>query len=85
MTVSANQVLRRAGLYVCGDLEVALRAAAVDIGIDPSLIQDCAWPKLCELAPDLLDLFRFAGSAGYADIRWQSGRPIQASGGARAP
>lgn len=82
---AANQVLRRAGLYVCGDLEVALRAAVADIGIDPSLIQDCAWTKLCELAPDLLDLFRFAGSAGYADIRWQFGRPIQTNGGARAP
>ncbi|HMA91877.1 MAG TPA: hypothetical protein VKP30_04280, partial [Polyangiaceae bacterium] len=82
---AANQALRRAGLYVCGDLELALYAATADIGIDPTLIQQRRWLEVCAAAPDLIDLFQFASSAGYADARWQSGRPIYAGGGARVP
>lgn len=82
---AANQVLRRAGLFVCGDLEVALHAAAADIGLDPNHLRERSWTEWCGDAPELIDLFRFACSAGYADTRWQSGRPTQVTGGARVP
>lgn len=74
---AASQSLRRAGLYVCGDLRVALRAVATELRIDATLVQSNDWRGVCRAAPEMLDLFRFAVSSEYADIRWQSGRPAQ--------
>jgi tetratricopeptide (TPR) repeat protein len=82
---ASTQSTRRAGLYVCGDLRAALRAASVDLGIDPASIDGNRWTQVCQLAPELLDLFRFAAGAEYADIRWQLGRPAQLGGGVRTP
>jgi tetratricopeptide (TPR) repeat protein len=82
---ASNQSTRRAGLYVCGDLRVALRAASVDLGIDQGLLEGNRWSEACHVVPELLDLFRFAASAEYADVRWQPGRPAQLGGGVRTP
>ncbi len=81
---AASQSLRRAGLYVSGDLRVALRDVAIELGVDSSLVQNNQWTEVCRLAPELLDLFRFAASAEYADVRWQSGRPAQLGVGGRS-
>jgi len=81
---AATQSLRRAGLYVCGDLRVALRDGATELRLERALAERQQWLRLCQMAPDLLDLFRFAASAEYAEVRWQSGRPAQMGGQGRS-
>jgi hypothetical protein len=82
----ASQSLRRAGLYVSGDLKIALLELAREFGIENADDKENAARMLVERVietPDGLDLVRFATSAEYADVRWQSSRMNQPMGGGR--
>lgn len=66
----ARRALRRAGLFVCGHLGVAVRETAAAEGI--------AWTgktlrQLCQESEAIADIVRFATSVEYADARWRSG------------
>lgn len=61
---------RRAGLFVAGDLRVAARAVADELGLSLERGLGAA----CASSPELFDLFRLATSPEYAEARWQSPR-----------
>jgi tetratricopeptide (TPR) repeat protein len=79
----ASQSLRRAGLYVSGDLATAIASLTDEqFGATDGLsTQDVLLRVIGSEAG--LDLFRFATSAEYADMRWQSGRVISPVGASR--
>jgi tetratricopeptide (TPR) repeat protein len=68
---AANRSLRRAGLYACGDLRVALTMTCHELLADPQLVRESRWSELSERVPELIDLFRIASSAEFAEMRWQ--------------
>ncbi len=78
------RALRRAGLYVCGDLQVALRLACQQEGIVPVPQDSTGWEGLCRAEPHVLDLCRLATSAEYAGVRWETPRGGPSGSGARA-
>ncbi|HEY6560437.1 MAG TPA: hypothetical protein VI072_24300, partial [Polyangiaceae bacterium] len=74
---SAKTATRRAGLFVAGDLAVAVRETCADENIPADLL---AAPNglsaLCSSSPAVADLVRLATSPEYAETRWQ----VNASG-----
>ncbi len=80
----ARRTVRRAGLFVTGDLGVALAEACSDEGIAPrSLSEPGGLSALCSASPAVADLVRLAASAEYAEARWQPA-PRRQSGGRTA-
>jgi hypothetical protein len=72
---ASRRALRRAGLFACGDLGVALRETCLDEGQPPELMgTPDGVAKLCEASSSVADLIRLATSPEYAAVRWQSGR-----------
>ncbi len=72
---AAVRVLRRAGLFVSGDLAVAVRHVCEQEGLNASLLRDSdGLAELCAGSAALADLVRFATSAEFAEARWRSGR-----------
>ncbi|HET9932422.1 MAG TPA: tetratricopeptide repeat protein [Polyangiaceae bacterium] len=72
---SARVAIRRAGLFACGDLGVALREAGFEDGIDGGPGESLrtiaeSWPR----NPSIRSLLLLATSAEYAQVRFQPGR-----------
>jgi hypothetical protein len=78
---AAKQAVRRAGLFVSGDLTVAIRETCADQGVSTwGLDAPGGLAALCSSSPAVADLVRLATSAEYASTRWQ-----QVRGGGRHP
>jgi hypothetical protein len=74
---SAKTAARRAGLFVAGDLAVALRETCADENIPAHLLlPPNGFSALCSSSPAVADLVRLATSPEYAEMRWQ----VRASG-----
>jgi tetratricopeptide (TPR) repeat protein len=72
---SARQAVRRAGLFVSGDLTVAVREACADLGVSTwGLDAPGGLAALCSSIPAVADLVRLATSPEYASARWQQVR-----------
>jgi tetratricopeptide (TPR) repeat protein len=66
--------VRRAGLFVAGDLGVALNEAAADDGVSREQLRvPDALAELSRRAPSLRSLLTLALSPEYAETRWQFG------------
>jgi len=71
----AQRAVRRAGLFVAGDLSVALRETCLDEGIAPEALDEPdGLSALCSSSPSISDLVRLATSPEYAETRWQPAR-----------
>jgi cellulose synthase operon protein C len=71
----ARIAARRAGLFTCGDLSVALREICADEGLDASLVSaPGGLAKLCEKSPSVKSLYVLSVSAEYAETRWRTPR-----------
>jgi hypothetical protein len=69
---SARQAVRRAGLFVSGDLTIAVRESCGDLGVSTrGLDARGGLAALCASSPAIADLVRLATSPEYADARWQ--------------
>ncbi len=78
---ASRRVARRAGLFLSGNLLVALRELASERGAPPPALG--AEAELLSAAandPDIADLLQLATSAEYADCRWTDGRGRRPSG-----
>lgn len=72
---SARQAVRRAGLFVSGDLTVAVRETCSDLGVSTwGLDAPGGLAALCSSVPAVADLVRLATSPEYANTRWQQMR-----------
>jgi tetratricopeptide (TPR) repeat protein len=72
---AAKQAVRRAGLFVSGDLTVAVRETCADQGVSTwGLDAPGALAALCSSSPAVADLVRLATSPEYANTRWQQVR-----------
>ncbi len=81
---TARRAVRRAGLFVTGDLAVALAEACADESIAPkSLSEPNGLSALCSASPAVADLVRLAASSEYAEARWQAA-PRRHGGGRTA-
>jgi hypothetical protein len=69
------RALNRAGLYVCGDLGVALEWVAASAGISMDWRTSSGVRSVCEQHKPLEDLVRWATSFEYAEARWRSRAP----------
>jgi cellulose synthase operon protein C len=72
---AARVAIRRAGLFACGDLSVALREAGFEDGLDAGPNDSLraiaeAWPR----SPSIRSLLLLATSAEYAQVRFQPPR-----------
>jgi hypothetical protein len=78
----ARMAIRRAGLFVCGDLGVALRETCRMEGIPiESLSTPTGLSALTRERAEIADLVRLATSSEYAGARWQPARPGTRQGG----
>jgi hypothetical protein len=78
---AAKQAVRRAGLFVSGDLTVAIRETCADQGVSTwGLDAPGGLAALCSSSPAVADLVRLATSAEYANTRW-----LQVRGAGRQP
>ncbi len=69
----ARRAARRAGLFVSGDLGVALRQTCRQQGIAPETVQSpTALAQLVAESAPVADLVRLATSSEYSAARWQS-------------
>ena len=69
--------VRRAGLFVAGDLSVALSEAAADDGVTREQLRTPnALAELSRSAPSLRSLLTLALSPEYAETRWQFGAKL---------
>jgi hypothetical protein len=72
---ATNRALRRAGLFIAGDLGVAVRQVCDEDGDALSvLLESDGLRTLCESNPHIADLVRFATSLEYAEARWRQPR-----------
>jgi hypothetical protein len=72
---AAVRAIRRAGLFVCGDLWVAVRQVCAQERLDVARLgTGTGLAEACAASPALADLVRFASSAEYAAARWRFGR-----------
>ena len=78
----ALQSSRRAGLFVVGDLKVALEDALGDPGVRDKVDVGAAdaYRTLCRVSPSAADLVRFASSGEYAEVRWRESRRTTSGG-----
>jgi hypothetical protein len=71
----ARIAARRAGLFTCGDLSVALREICADEGLDASLVSvPGGLARLCEKSASVKSLYVLSVSAEYAETRWRTPR-----------
>ncbi|MCE7894102.1 MAG: hypothetical protein DYH12_31125, partial [Sorangiineae bacterium PRO1] len=78
----ARRAARRAGLFVSGDLGVALRQACRQEGLPPEAVQSPAnLAQAVATHAGLADLVRLATSSEYSAARWQSPRGTRPAGG----
>jgi hypothetical protein len=72
---SAKTATRRAGLFVAGDVRVAVRETCVDENISTKVLDEPdGLAALCSGSRAVADLIRLATSPEYAETRWQSAR-----------
>ena len=72
---SARQGVRRGGLFVAGDLGVAVRETCAEEGISTKALDEPnGLAAVCAASPAIGDLVRLATSPEYADARWQPER-----------
>jgi hypothetical protein len=72
---SAKTATRRAGLFVAGDITVAVRETCADENIPTKALEEPnGLSALCASSPALADLVRLATSPEYAETRWQTAR-----------
>jgi tetratricopeptide (TPR) repeat protein len=78
----ALQSTRRAGLFVVGNVSVALDDAMNDPSIGDSIDVGApdAYRSLCRVSTSAADLIRFATSTEYAEVRWREARRQSSSG-----
>jgi len=81
--VNARQALCRAGLYVSGDLNAALRQFDLASNELQPLVESRNFSELCARHLGVLDLFRLATSAEYADVRFVAARSAMGPSNAR--
>ena len=64
--------MRRAGLFACGDLRIALRKTVEELGLPPDALPSDlnALRRACIEHPALADLVKLATSSEYADARF---------------
>ena len=73
--LNARIAARRAGLFACGDLGVAIREICADEGLDSGLITvPGGLAALSEKSPSVKSLYGLAISAEYAETRWRTPR-----------
>jgi hypothetical protein len=73
---AARRAARRAGLFACGSLGVALGRVIADEGIDPSVLREReGLGRLCARSPAASDLVRLACDPLYAHLRWRTESP----------
>ena len=71
----ARVAARRAGLFACGDLGIALREVCGDEGLDDRLASaQGGLAALCEKSPSVKSLYVLAVSAEYAETRFRTPR-----------
>jgi hypothetical protein len=83
---AALQNTRRAGLFICGDLAVAVTAAVdeLQLALTVPLTDAEGLASACAAHPVVRDLVRLATSAEYARARWHSGSSVRDGGSTRA-
>jgi hypothetical protein len=80
---NARRAARRAGLFVCGDLKVALRETCRQEGIPlESIASPPALAQAVSDYPVIADLVRLATGSEYSAARWQPARAGSRHGGA---
>jgi cellulose synthase operon protein C len=73
----ANLVARRAGLFLAGDLRIAIAEVLEEERLDlPYALTLEGLAGACEASAAVRDLVTLATSAEFADARWQDGRPM---------
>jgi cellulose synthase operon protein C len=73
----ANLVVRRAGLFLAGDLRTAIAEVLDEERLDlPYALTLEGLAGACQASDAVRDLVTFATSAEFADARWQDGRPM---------
>lgn len=78
---AARRAARRAGLFVSGDLAVALRQTCRQEGLPvEAVLAPGSLAKLVAESPAIADLVRLATSSEYAAARWQSTRASKPMG-----
>lgn len=76
-----NRAMRRAGLFVCGDLGVALKQACLADGESALVLrQPNGMVQLCRENERVADLVRFATSREYAEARWRTSNLATSAG-----
>ena len=71
----ARRAARRAGLFVSGDLEVAVRASCAELGISSQILgAPDGLAAACSSSPCVSDLVRLATNPQYAETRWRPSR-----------
>jgi len=69
---NARLAIRRAGLFVSGDLRIAVRETCADEGISIKVLDEQnGLAALCSASHAVADLVRLATSPEYAESRWQ--------------
>ncbi len=78
----ALQSSRRAGLYVVGNLAVALEDVSKDPGVQDGVDFGAtdAYRSLTRVSPSAADLVRFASSVEFAEVRWRESRRSSSTG-----
>lgn len=72
---AARRISQRAGLFLCGDLGVAIRESLPEqFPADTPLGTFSDLARLCEQHSTLLDLLALAISPEFADVRWRGDR-----------
>jgi hypothetical protein len=73
----AKTTVRRAGLFLCGDLRTAIAEVLEEDRLDlPFALTFEGLAGACEASPAIRDLVTLATSAELADARWQDGRSL---------
>jgi hypothetical protein len=80
-SAAAHRISLRAGLFLCGDLGVALREtiASEKLPLDAPPDTFPALASACERHPEILDLVAMAVSPEFADARWRPGDRVKRS------
>lgn len=65
-----RRIMRRAGLFACGDLRIALQQTVEELKLDTTIDGLNALRQACEAHPALADLVKLATSSEYADARF---------------
>lgn len=75
---AARLAARRAGLFVSGDLSVALRETCVEEGVPVATLEHPSGiSELCRTSTTVQSLLLLATGAEYAETRWQQGRVLR--------